>query len=71
MIKAPSEMRSRLTPWAFITISVANTVSSRMAPMRMPERRPMAKTSTPITIRMAWMRLTTKPSTAFTTPTLW
>ena len=64
-------MRSSMTPWVYIGMNVARTVSSRITPISSPLRRPMAIISTPMTMAMASMSETTKPLMAVSTAWAW
>ncbi len=67
MIRAPREMRSSATPIGARKMNEPTIVSTRMKPIRSPERTPMKKSSTTMTINTACHRLVTNPAIAVVT----
>ncbi len=71
MMRAPSEMRSSVSPQKFITIIVPQIVMSRIAPIIRPLRSPMKMRRTMMTITTAWARFITKSLIDSVTVSAW
>ena len=71
MTKAPSEIRCKSMAKYFIKMKVPNTVNNKIKPISKPERKPIKKRSTTITIPTACAKLITKPLTDLFTSFGW